>query len=307
MGIVVIGAIFLDIKGYPLYKYIPSGRNQGKIMHVYGGVCHNVVKDIAMLGLSPTFVSLVDTTPTGKAIIENIRSFGVNTDYIAIEPDGMGTWLAVFDETGDVVASISKRPVLQPIADIYDKHGDEIFKDCDAVVIEIDIDEDVVAKTFEYAEKYHKDVYAIVSNMSIARSRSHYVQKLRCLVCNQQEAALFFNDPAMEYDDERTMIKKLPDLIQKENVHSMVVTMGSRGAAYAAQDGTLGFVHANKVEVVDTTGAGDAFLAGGATGLTYGLDLRDSCRLASRMSEAVITTAENIITKIDTSDFELKK
>ena len=30
MGIVVIGAVFVDIKGYPLSTYIPGGRNAGK-------------------------------------------------------------------------------------------------------------------------------------------------------------------------------------------------------------------------------------------------------------------------------------
>ncbi len=48
----------------------------------------------------------------------------------------MGTWLAVFDQDGDVVASISKRPDHRPIEQILDEHGDEIFQDADSVVIE---------------------------------------------------------------------------------------------------------------------------------------------------------------------------
>ena len=32
MGIVVIGAVFVDIKGYPLSTYIPGGRNAGRKM-----------------------------------------------------------------------------------------------------------------------------------------------------------------------------------------------------------------------------------------------------------------------------------
>ena len=38
MGIVVIGAVFVDIKGYPLSAYIPGGRNAGRIEQVHGGV-----------------------------------------------------------------------------------------------------------------------------------------------------------------------------------------------------------------------------------------------------------------------------
>ena len=59
MGIVVIGAVFVDIKGYPLSTYIPGGRNAGRIEQVHGGVSRNVVEDIANVELRPTFVGLV--------------------------------------------------------------------------------------------------------------------------------------------------------------------------------------------------------------------------------------------------------
>ena len=65
MGIVVIGAVFVDIKGYPLATYIPGGRNAGRVEQVHGGVCRNVAEDIANVELRPTFVSLVDDTGTG--------------------------------------------------------------------------------------------------------------------------------------------------------------------------------------------------------------------------------------------------
>ena len=58
MGIVVLGAVFVDIKGYPLSAYIPGGRNAGRIEQVHGGVSRNVVEDIANVELRPTFVSL---------------------------------------------------------------------------------------------------------------------------------------------------------------------------------------------------------------------------------------------------------
>ena len=38
-GIVVIGATFVDIKGYPYSQFIPGGRNSGRVVEVHGGVC----------------------------------------------------------------------------------------------------------------------------------------------------------------------------------------------------------------------------------------------------------------------------
>ena len=47
MGIVVIGAAFVDIKGFPQDNYIPNGRNVGRVEYIHGGVARNVVEDIA--------------------------------------------------------------------------------------------------------------------------------------------------------------------------------------------------------------------------------------------------------------------
>ena len=53
MGIVVLGAVFVDVKGYPLSTYIPGGRNVGRVEQVPGGVSRNVVEDIANVELRP--------------------------------------------------------------------------------------------------------------------------------------------------------------------------------------------------------------------------------------------------------------
>ena len=53
MGIVVIGAVFVDIKGYPQSNFIPTGRNVGKVEQVHGGVGRNVAEDIATASCGP--------------------------------------------------------------------------------------------------------------------------------------------------------------------------------------------------------------------------------------------------------------
>ena len=139
MAIVVVGAVFVDVKGFPEDLYLPTGRNAGEIKFVHGGVGRNVAEDIANVELRPTFVSLVDDSAQGEEVLRKLQRHKVNTDYIRAVPSGMGMWLAVFDQTGDLAGSISQRPDLNHICDILDEKGDEIFKNADSVVIEADI------------------------------------------------------------------------------------------------------------------------------------------------------------------------
>ena len=82
MGIVVIGAVFVDIKGHPLMQYIPAGRNVGRVMQVHGGVARNIAEDIANVELRPTFVSVVDESGIGEDVINKLSKHKVNVDYM---------------------------------------------------------------------------------------------------------------------------------------------------------------------------------------------------------------------------------
>ena len=293
MGIVVIGAAFVDIKGFPEDIYLPTGRNVGSVEYIHGGVARNVAEDIANMELRPTYLGIVDDTPMGDAVLKKLKNHKVNTDYMLVRPDGLGIWLAVFDNHGDVAGSISKRPDLMPLLDLLEEKGDEIISQADSVVFEVDINKEIVKKIFELAEKHDKKVYALVSNMSIAIERRDFLRRLDCFICNQQEAGMLFLDDYTGKNAEE-MRAILADKIIRAEIPSMIVTMGAEGAVYADQDGNSGVCPARKVHVKDTTGAGDAFCAGVVASLTYGKTLGEAAEVGSILAASVITSSENV-------------
>ena len=305
MGIVVIGTVFVDVKGFPNDVYLPTGRNVGKIEYVHGGVARNVVEDIANLELRPTFVSTVDTTSMGKDVIEKLARHKVNVDYVKAVPEGMGTWLAIFDQNGDLAGSISQRADTYLVMPILEQYGDEIFKDCDSIIFEIDMHKDVVKKIFELATKYDKKVYALVSNMGIALERRDFLQRLDCFICNELEAGMLFCDDYSETMPEE-LCQILPAKIKAANIPSMIVTMGAKGAVYADKDGNGGMIPARKVVVKDTTGAGDAFCAGAMSGLTYGKNMAEAVEIGTALSSSVITTLDNVCPRFRPEEFGLE-
>lgn len=304
MSIVVIGAVFVDIKGYPTSTYIPGGRNVGRVQEVHGGVSRNIVEDIANVELRPTYVSLVDNTAAGDEVMKKLQNHKVDTKYMRRVEDGMGTWLAIFDNDGDVIGAISKRPDLKTIAEILDEQGDEIFAQADSVVIEIDMDKDVVKRVFQLAQKHNKAIYAAVTNMSIAVERRDFLQLTACFACNLQEAGILFSE---DYDDKTPL--EMADILARKlalaRIPRMIVTMGADGAVYASADGEKGWCPSKKVVVKDTTGAGDAFFAGVSIGLTYGKTLQESCEIGTRLSLSVISTSENVCPRFLPSEFGL--
>lgn len=304
MGIVVIGAVFVDMKGFPEETYIPDGRNAGHIEYIHGGVSRNVAEDIANAELRPTFVSIVDNTPMGEDVVNKLKRHKVNCDYILSLPAGMGTWLAVFDNAGDLAGSISQRPNMMPIFDLLEEKGDEIFANADSIVLEVDLDKEIVKKAFSLAEKYNKKIYSIVSNMTIAAQRRDFIQRFDCFICNQLEAGILFAD---DYSDKNAeeLQEIIAEKVVRAHIPAMIVTMGGEGAVYADIHGNKGHVPARKVQVIDTTGAGDAFCSGVVAGLTYGKTLPEAVEIGSYLAASVITTTDNVCPRFLPSELGL--
>ena len=293
MGIVVIGAVFVDIKGFPHQQYIPTGRNVGHIEYVHGGVARNVVEDIANMELRPTFLSIVDDTPMGTAVVEKLKNHKVNCEYVQTIPDGMGTWLVVFDNQGDVAGSISKRPRMAPLVDLLEEKGDEIFANADSVVLEVDLEKDLVKKVLELGKKHNTKLFGLVSNMSLAVQRRDFIKQFDCMICNQLEAGILFADDYSEKTPEE-LCEIISHKVGQANFPALVVTMGSQGAVYADYTGQKGICPPRKVQVKDTTGAGDAFCAGVAAAMTYGKPLCEAVEIGTLLAASVITSTDNV-------------
>ena len=293
MGIAVIGTVFVDIKGFPYNTYLPTGRNAGNVEFIHGGVARNVVEDIANLELRPSFIGLVDDNGTGEEVKRKLENHKVDTKYVRSVPDSMGMWLAVFDNSGDLAGSVSKRPDQKELERLLDEEGDEIFKNADSVVIEIDLGKEIIKRSIALAEKYRKKIFAVVANMTLAAERRDFMKSMDCVICNEEEAGILFVEDFSDREPEE-MENVLFDKITNANIPSMVVTLGSRGSVYAELGGSRGFVPANPVEVKDTTGAGDAFCAGVAAGLTYGRTLGEAVEIGTRLASSVIMSSENV-------------
>ena len=297
MGIVVIGTTFVDVKGYPFGEFIPQGRNAGRVIETHGGVTRNIAEDIANAGFASTYVSVVDESGLSTDIIDRLAQRGCNIDYVGRAENGLGMWLAIFNENGDVVASISRRPDTGGIERILAEKGDEIIAQADSVCVEFDIDEAILERVLALAERHDKKVYAPVTNMTIASERRDLLRRVACLVCNQQEAAkLFSRDIGASSPDE--VLRALPRELGRVGLASMVVTMSAQGSVFAQMEGESGWCPAREVEVVDTTGAGDAFFAGVVIGLTKGKSLAESCEMGTELAASAISVEDNVCERL---------
>ena len=294
LGTVVVGAIFTDIKGFSSASYRPKERNLGRVEFVHGGVCRNIAEDIASSGMPVTFVSLTEESSLGVEVVSRLNDCGVNTEFILpVKENGIGKWLVILDQNGDVSAQLSCPPDLKPLAAFIDSYGDDFVKSAENIILEMDIGEEITEKILTLAEKYNKPVYPIVGNMSVLLKRTDYIRRTDCFVYNELEFGRVFQCDTSEFSPAQ-MLSFVKEQTNLHSYPSTIVTMGDRGCVFwDRKTGEEGWIPAISTRVVDTTGAGDAFLAGTVMGLSKGLGLRRAAELGTSIASLTIQSEES--------------
>ena len=97
------------------------------------------------------------------------------------------------------------------------------------------------------------------------------------------------------YEDLFNLKRDAQNMSQEEVKNKLkTLTQGSKGVSTCLETGEILTVPARPAKVVDTTGAGDAFFAGVAIGMTYGKELKEAVEIGTRLAASVIITTDNV-------------
>lgn len=295
----VFGCVFVDVKGFSFEKYKPTGRNVGDVKIVHGGVCRNVAENLANLGLPVSFITMFEPNALGDEVRRHLAARRVSLEYADDYPAGMGMWLAVMDENGELAGSISRQPDFTGMENQIDRMGDEIVRNCEAVVLEVDMNEEIARKVFALAEKYRKDVYVIVSNLSVILQHPEYLKQARLFILNEIEAGALFGC-RLENATRQEALSAAIEGADRLGIKEIVVTMGGLGAVYYdAVAQVCGEIPAKKVHMVDSTGAGDAFFSGTAAARMRGMPLKEAAEAGTVLAAMTIQTEESTCPRME--------
>lgn len=294
----VFGSVFVDVKGYSFNKYIPTGRNVGDVKIVHGGVCRNVAENLANIDCEVSLVSMFENNAIGDDVRRRLAAKNVDLRFARSVPAGMGMWLAVMDESGNLAGSVSRQPDFTAMREIVETQGEEIMQACENVVLEVDMKADIADKVFELAEKYHRDVYVVVGNMSVILKKQELLPKARMFILNEIEAGELFGC-SFEQDQPMEVLEIMKKEALERGIREIVVTLGAHGAVFFdARSGECGHIPAEEARLVDCAGAGDAFFSGTIAARMRGFSLKDAAFKGAHLAALTIQSHESACPRI---------
>lgn len=245
-----------------------------------GGKGANQAVQAAKLGLETYMVGCVGNDSMGDYLLETAMGYGVNTQYVRRTEgaSGMGVVNAMAD--GEVFACIVRGANYEVNTADVDR-AVPLLKEAEIVVFQLEIPLHVVAYGIKRAKECGCKV--ILNAAPAAELEENVLRMCDLLVVNEVEASFYLDKTLETVEDAKSSIKTLTDRYSCQ----CIITMGAQGAV--ACDGKLiRFISAHKVEVVETTGAGDSFVGGVAYGLKKGWTLFEACEFATKCSAATV-------------------
>jgi ribokinase len=267
--VVVVGSINTDL--VVVTERLPAPGETvtgGKFAQHGGGKGANQAVAAARLGASVTMVGAVGDDDFGGAAVRALRDERIDVSQIAVVDAPTGVALIVVDGRGENQIAVASGANAEVFADGLDLHDEGVL------LLGHEVSAEVVAKAARAAADAG---WPVVLNPAPARVLVD--APIAVLTPNRTEAAELSGeeDPAAA-----------ARVLSRRTGAAVLITLGAEGALLLEPGGSPVRLPATKVDVVDTTGAGDTVNGALAAELARGAPLEDAARFA--LAAAAIST-----------------
>lgn len=281
--IVVVGSINMDL--VIKVNRIPSPGETiigGDIATIPGGKGANQAVAASKMDCSVSMVARVGADAYGQGLLEQLGRNNVDTSRV-ITSQGVSSGTAVILVSREGQNSIVVSPGANgqvSNADIQDSL--EMIKQAKLVLLQHEIPIEVVAYTAALAKQ--NGVKVILNPAPVKDIPENFLINVNILIPNQVEAEALSGIPVVDI----ASAKKAALKIQQMGPETVIITMGGQGASLLHREEFV-YHPALQVDVVDTTAAGDAFIAGFASALLHQVPIQEALKFAIASGALAVT------------------
>lgn len=285
--LVCIGGAVSDRKYRALGAVEMETSNPVESFHSHGGVARNVAENLALLGDKPGFVSIVGGDQSGQALLDHLRSRGVDVSRVITAP-GQSTaeYVAILNQRGDLVMGIADMNIFELLTPDALTRIWSHFAGASWVFADTNLPADSLVSLIQrQGGGRYKLAIDAVSTVK-ARKLPRDLSGIDLLFLNADEAAAILSRPRA------TTVEGALDAARalcERGAARTQVSMGSSGLAVAGVEGEV-IVPAVPATIVDITGAGDAVVAGTLHSMMAGQDLPTAAITGSLVGALTIET-----------------
>lgn len=285
--VTVVGGVNVDITGFPAAPLVPRDSNPGTVSISFGGVGRNIAENLVKLGIHTKLISAIGDDFFGQQILAEARETGLDMeDTLVLKNRATSAYLAVLDEKGDMQSAISDMDTLESLDTDFIKEKRPLIEQARVCVL----DTNIPGKVIEYILDNMETIY-FLDTVSTAKALKvkDLIGKFHTIKPNKIEAEVL---SGMEINNSGDL-ERCGEYFLSQGVKQVFISLGAQGLYYT--DGAArGHIPAHKIDVVNATGAGDAFIAALVYGYCQGYDIGQSAKFAMSASALALSHEKTI-------------
>jgi pseudouridine kinase len=290
-AVVCVGAANLDRKLRTLSKLVPGTSNPASQNESFGGVARNVAENLVRLGVPVGLITAVGADAAGSALLAHAENLGIDTrGVLRLADAATGTYTAVLDEDGEMAVALADMALYDRVTADFVATRQGQRADASMVVVDLNLPRETVAQLLADARQDGVALVLVaVSEPKMARLPAR-LDGARLLIANVGELSTRVGRPLDTQDDIASACRK----VQAQGARDLVITLGAGGVLYTTPDG-VGHLPAQPADIIDVTGAGDAFAAAVCWSLRQDPDdLRLACLRGLQLSALTLGSAQTV-------------
>ncbi|MFZ4527440.1 MAG: carbohydrate kinase [Undibacterium curvum] len=307
--VVCIGGANLDRKLRTLSDVQMGTSNPVSQYESFGGVARNVAENLARCGQRVQLMSIVGDDTAGQAILSYSAEQGIDTSACqTLAGVSSGSYTAVLDPQGEMVLALAQMDVCERLDPHFLRSRQRQRNAAAMVIADLNLPADSLNLLLQDAQQQQQQQQQHIPLVLIAVSQPKMqrlpaqLHGLRLLILNHGE----LEQRAGQALPDQVAIQQAVATLRGQGVQDVIVTMGSAGVLCTRPDtDLLTAIPAPLCEVVDVTGAGDAFSAGVCYSLLQqATQLELACQRGQRLAALTLQSGRTVSEQLQPNIFQ---
>lgn len=296
----IIGGTNIDIQGVPYNQLIPGDSNMGDVKISNGGVGRNIGENLVRLGVNTKLISVIGDDPYGAKILNDARLIGLDMeDSLILNNSATSIYLSILDESHDMAMAISYMEIYDNMTIDFIREKNLIIENSRLCII----DTNIPAQVIEHILKTNTNKDFLLDTVSTTKAKKvkDLIGYFHTIKPNKIEAEVLTGIKIHNDDD---LIRAAEYFISK-GVKRVFITLGDKGIFYS--NGIIkGHINAPKIDIINATGAGDAFTAALAYAYVSNMEIDETAKFGVAASIIALSHENTINPNISIENINLK-
>jgi len=261
--VICIGATLVDELFFCTDKTIPATSNPAILKRYAGGVVRNIAHHLAMLDIPVQLLSVLGNDAEGEWILDDCRKNNIGIDSIIRVNDHTGKYASILNADGTLFAAACTDPCTKYLTPDLLQQQSAVLAKVGMIIADTNLADDTLGWIISFCR--NNSILLLVEPVSVAKAmklKDIELSGVFMLTPNEDEL------PSLCNQVHQSMDEAIDELLAR-GVKNIWLRKGGKGSVIYNRDENLS-LHVPEIKVSDSTGAGDAALAGWAAAYCYG-------------------------------------